>query len=72
MSEQVQGVVWLDGLDGARERAFELPANWHNLTEDEQDDVARAIKRELMEDSVSWSWTAPASAGCDCYGCVES
>lgn len=72
MSERTSGVVHLDGLDGARERAFNLPANWHSLTEDEQNDVAREVKRELMEDSVSWSWTAPAEVACDCYGCVES
>lgn len=68
----MNGNVRLDGLDGAREREFALPDNWHDLTEAEQDDVARAVKRELMEDSVSWSWDAPAKENCDCYGCGDN
>lgn len=67
----MNGNVRLEGLDGARERAFTIPDNWHDLTEEQQDDVARVIKRELMEDSVSWSWEAPAKWGCECYGCSE-
>lgn len=69
----MSGMVHLDGFDGARDRKFELPEGWHGMTEEQQDDVAREVKRKLMEDSVSWSWNQDVYIeGCDCYGCGES
>lgn len=55
MSETRKGTVHLDGLDGARERSFDLPDNWDQLTDTEREAIWRPVKNQLMADSVSWS-----------------
>lgn len=59
------GCVRLDGLDGARERIFELPDNWDQLNDSERQAIWRPIKNKLLNDSVSWSVEIDGECG-DC------
>lgn len=54
MEEKRKGLITLDGLDGAREREFDLPDNWDELSDDQRQAVYYPVKLQLMEDSVSW------------------
>jgi hypothetical protein len=54
VGETRKGTVHLDGLDGARERSFDLPDNWDTLTDTEREAIWRPVKEQLMEDSISW------------------
>jgi len=50
-----KGIVELHGLDGPREREFDLPDNWDELGPKEREAIWRPVKDGLMDDSVSFS-----------------
>lgn len=65
----MKGTVRLNSLDGPREREFDLPANWRNLTEEEQEAIWRPVKEALMDDTVDYSVSIPCHC-CD-GACTE-
>jgi hypothetical protein len=67
--ELERGSVDLDGLDGPRSRSFDLPVNWHSMSEAEQDAIVRPIRDELINDAVAWSVDAPLYSNCECHHC---
>lgn len=52
-----KGVVRLEGLDGPRERSFDIPEGWDAMTRAEQEAIWRPVKADLMEDTVSFTVT---------------
>lgn len=62
-----KGRVSLDGLDGPREREFDLPDNWDRLDDAGREAVWRPVKERLMDDSVSYSLSFDG----ECGGCEQ-
>ena len=52
-----KGFVELLSLDGPREREFNLPDNWDEMTPEEQQAIYYPVKLQLMEDAVDWTWS---------------
>lgn len=49
----MQGTVRIY-LDGPRERAFDLPDNWSDMSDRERSEFVRPIKDELANGSLAW------------------
>jgi hypothetical protein len=52
-------------LDGPREREFDLPDNWCDMTDEERSEFVRPVKESLRDDSTAWEIKAACSCGCE-------
>ena len=53
-------------LDGPRSREFDVPDNWHDMTDDEREEFARPVLESLMDDSTAWQIDVACPCGDEC------